>query len=230
MARIRDRLTKTTTGNYSRLFGNQKLGELIAKIQGTVIANGSELEKIINSLIKQDGRVLNDFDEIINMDIIHDNIYLIPKKVLKKSELIDFTGQEPDFVVLKSEKPKRHCYIIELKDGDNFDTKKAASEKLSLQKFESYISTKIQYTTSIHVCCFNQSEKTKIVTGFKNKINLDEAMTGEEFCKLLKIDYLNIIDSRNNDQIDNLEYFIEEVLKIDILRQKIFTKLVKNNK
>jgi len=229
MARIRNRLTKTSTGNYTRLFGNQKLGELISKIQGTIIANGSELEKIINELIRQDGRIVDDFDKTINTDIIYDNVYLVPKKVLKKSEAIDFTGQEPDFVILKSEKYRRHCYIIELKDGDNFDTKKAASEKLSLQKFESYISTKIQYTTSIHVCCFNQSDKSKIVAGFKNKISINEAMTGEEFCKLLKIDYSNILSSREPDQMDNLEYFIEELLNIDIVREKIYARFKNTN-
>lgn len=227
MARLRNRKTKTTSNGYARLFGNEQLGCLISKIHATSIANGNELEKTINELIKQDSRIISNFDEFIAKDIMPDDIYLIPKKVLKKSELIDYSEQEPDFVVLKSEKNKRHCYIIELKDGDNFDTKKSSSEKLSLKKFESYISTKIQYTTSIHVCCFNQSDKSKIVAGFKNKITINEAMTGEEFCKLLKINYLNIIDSRKNDQIDNLEYFIEELLKMSVLREKIFTQLDK---
>jgi hypothetical protein len=229
MARIRGRKPKTTSGSYLRLFDNEGLGELISKIQGTVIANGAELESIINKLVKEDGRVVNNFDEFVQKDIVPDEVYLIPKNVLKKSKVIDFSEQEPDFVVLKAQSRKRHCHIIELKDGDNFDTKKALSEKVSLQKFENYISTKIQYTTSIHVCCFNQSDKKKTVSGFKNRINSNEAMTGEEFCTLLQINYMNIVNLRKADAIDNLEYFVEAILKLTIVRDKIIETLKKEN-
>jgi hypothetical protein len=228
MARLRERQTRNTSKAYSRVFGNEQLGRLISRVHATSIANGNELEKIINELIKKDSRVIDDFDKfIMSKNIMPDNVYLIPKTILKKSEIIDCTKQ-PDFVILKIENYERHCFIIELKDGDNFDTKKSAGEKMLLQTFEKYISTKIQYTTSIHICCFNQSDKNKIITGFKNKINENEAMTGEEFCKLLKINYLNIIDNRKTDQLDNLECFIEELLNIDIIKKKLDNDFSKN--
>lgn len=229
MARLRCRKVKTTSNGYARLFGNNQLGSLISIIHATSIANGNELEKAINQLINKDGRIISNFDDFISKDIMPDNVYLIPKIALKKSEQLDFSQQEPDFVVLKIEKNKRHCYIIELKDGDNFDTKKATSEKLSLKTFESYISTKIQYTTSIHICCFNQLDKNKIISGFKNKITVNEAMTGEEFCNLLKINYRDILEERRFDQADNLEYFIEQLLKINVLKEIILARMLKND-
>ena len=220
MARLRERKKQNTSNGYSRLFGNEQLGCLISRIHATSIANGNELEKIINELIKKESRVIDDFDKFMSKDIMPDNVYLIPKKTLRKSKIIDCLKQ-PDFVILKIENYRRHCFIIELKDGDNFDTKKSAGEKMLLQTFENYISTKIQYTTSIHICCFNQSNRNKIITGFKNKINENEAMTGKEFCELLKIDYFNIIDTRKVDQVDNLEYFIKELLNIDVIKEKL---------
>ena len=56
--------------------------------------------------------------------------------------------------------------MVELKDGHVFDTKKSSGEKEILKKFQSYISKKLQYSTSIHMCCFNSKNKEEIKAGF----------------------------------------------------------------
>jgi hypothetical protein len=81
------------------------------------------------------------------------------------------------------------------------------------------------------VCCFNQTDKEKIIQGFKNKIKPEEAFTGKEFCELIGIDYQAIIDKRKEqDQKENLEFFCEEPLKIEECRKIILEILHHQNK
>lgn len=225
MAKISNSKPKNSSDAYNRLFGNVELGKLISKVQSAVISSGTELEKIINNILKEREQLINDVDKFLDSDILKDNaFYALPKKSLKKSEKINIE-HEPDFVLLKIEKLKKHCYIIELKDGHVFDTKKAAAEKINLQKFEDLIAKKIQYTTSIHICCFNQLDKKQIIAGFKSKFLENEVLTGKEFCELLSINYNDIISIRLQDQKENLEYFIMELLNIPKVKDLIIKNL-----
>ena len=97
-----------------------------------------------------------------------DVVKLIPKKVLKKSKKLkpqknpNNKNFEPDFVVLKIDKLQECCYIIELKDGFTFDTKKVIGERQHLELFENYIAKQIPYSTKIKFCCFNEDDKERI--------------------------------------------------------------------
>lgn len=53
MAKIRGGIPKESSDGYTRVFGNEALGELMSKIQGTVISTGSELERLIQKYTKQ---------------------------------------------------------------------------------------------------------------------------------------------------------------------------------
>lgn len=226
MAKISDSKPKNSSDGYTRLFGNDELGKLITKIQSAVISSGNELERMINALLKEKGQIINDLDAFLDDKIIRLNDFgVVPKSALKKSKAIDFPTQEPDFVILKMENTTRHCYIIELKDGHVFDTKKSAGEKNSLQKFESYVATKLPYTTSIHICSFNQLDKKLIMAGFKNKFSEDEILNGQEFCDILSINYNDIISIRLQHQKENLEYFVNEILKISEVKNLIAKNL-----
>ncbi len=222
MALMRNANPENSSGSYERLFGNKELGDLITKIHSTSIANGNELEKMIK---KRAGEiVIHNLDNFFENDQIigdMDATYLIPKEVTKKSKHIDFPKHEPDFLIIKIKSYKKHCHIIELKDGHVFDTKKVHGEKEALQKFQRYVSTKIQYSTSIHICCFNKIDKQEIITGMKGTFSIDEIMTGKEFCDLLFIDYSEIIEKRRQDAKDNYNYFLEQLIKIDNVRKKI---------
>jgi hypothetical protein len=68
-------------------------------------------------------------------------------------------------------------------------------------------------------------DKEKIVSGFKRKITKDMAMTGKELCEMLGLDYEAIINSRIHQQIRNLDYFLDGLLKIDVVRKTIINKL-----
>jgi len=206
-------------GGYERLFGNQKLGHLLSRVQATVISSGTELEKIIGGLAQN----IDNVDSFLKSQNLPSGTYLISKQAIKNSNLK--SDKEPDLIVFKIDAVQQHCYIIELKDGDTFDTKKAAGEVMLMEAFENHLSKRIRFTTSIHVCSFNQLDKKKIVVGFKNKITTEQAMTGKELCDLLGIDYASIIGSRIHQQIRNLDYFIDELLAISTIRETIIEKL-----
>ena len=53
-------------------------------------------------------------------------------------------------------------------------------------------------------------------------------MNGQELCDVLKIDYNAILEIRKQDMEDNLDYFLDELLKIEDIRIKITDKLNHN--
>ena len=57
--------------------------------------------------------------------------------------------------------------------------------------------------------------KEKTVTGFKKRINKEEAMTGKEFCELLEINYDEILEIRKKNVIGDLSSFLSELIKIE---------------
>lgn len=116
---------------------------------------------------------------------------------------------------------KKICKVIELKDGDAFDTKKSQGEKEHLEKFASLFGAKIPFSTEYYICCFNQNDKNKIYEGFKKTFPLQNIMIGKEICEALHIDYEEIIKIREKDMADNFNYFIEELVKIPEVREKI---------
>ena len=68
MARIRNSKPKDSGDGYFRILGNKKLGELITKVQSTVISAGTELERIIHEILKNKGQLVE------NVDIFLDKI------------------------------------------------------------------------------------------------------------------------------------------------------------
>lgn len=235
MAKISNSNPKNSSGGYLRLVENNTLADIFTKAQSTVITNGSELEKILLSkadIQKQNIKDLNAFLDDFNNDLIQTNSYICSKKILKKSKL-NLKGTEPDFLIFNVRQHQRNneCYVIELKDGDSFDTKKSTSEKNNLSKFVTYIAPKISFKIKFFICCFNQSSKEQIVNGFKSKFTIDEVMTGREFCNLLNINYDEIVNQRQSDAKENFDYVLsqlsnipEMIHKVNLLQQKIISE------
>lgn len=203
-------------GGYTRLFGNAKLGLLLSKAQATVISSGTELEK---EIIARSRQIYNMDEFLTTCSEWQDGVYLASKKAVKHSSIA--TDQEPDLLIFKLNNKRRHCYIIELKDGDAFDTKKSQGEKNSLIAFQNHISRRLPFTTSIHICCFNSATRQDVVRGFKHKIAEEEAMIGSELCELLEISYQEILDKRRIDQQANLRYFLQGMFEIPEIRAGI---------
>lgn len=215
---------------YNRVFNNSNLGDLISKIQATVISNGNELERIILSQTNTIDN-LNEFIDKAETGEISNGVFVCSKRNIKSSNFavknpIDNKGIEPDLLVFIVEQ-HRICKIIELKDGDTFDTKKAAGEKEHLVTFSKEFGRKIPFRTEIYICSFNQNDINTIKTGLKNTFTEQEILTGKSFCDILNLDYDKIIQTRLEDAEDNLTYFVEELLKIEQVRKKIINILDK---
>lgn len=222
MAKIKNANPKQNSGGYKRLVGNEKLADIFTRAQSTIISNGTELEKIISNkavLIKDLEKFIDDCDS----GIITNGSYLCTKKVIKASKY-RLEKHEPDFVVFTVDTAKKICYVVELKDGDSFDTKKSTAEKQMLKAFVNHLAPLIPFRIKYYICCFNQPDKAKIITGFKNAFEADEVMTGEEFCKILDISYSEILEMRKSDTIDNFEYVVEKISEIDEVQTAVISK------
>jgi len=205
---------------YNRLFGIPELGQLMSRIQGTVISSGTELEKMIYERATK----IDDFDQFVvsGLNTPKAGIWVASKQQVKKSKVIH-SVYEPDFLAF--DLIKKECYVIEVKDGDTFDTKKSNSEYVTLHNFTNDISKALAFSFQIFICCFNAKTKEEIHTGLKGKFSLKEILTGQELCVLFKIDHTEIVQVRRNDQPANLDYFINELLKIPNIRNMVVKRL-----
>ena len=166
-----------------------------------------------------------DLDEFLEQEIMPDGVLLAPKRQIRRSDTLDFAGSEPDFMVFKRRGGAQSCHIIELKDGHVFDTKKASAEREAMHRFIEHNAQHIPYRFRAHFCAFNQEDRQAIWDGFKRRIDLNEAMTGREFCELLEIDYDAIVRARQADCPDNVEFLLSELVKIEPARHRLMELL-----
>lgn len=217
MARLRNAKPKNTSGSYERLFDNAALGHLASRVQSAVISSGSELEAMIAARVPN----IPDLDAFLEREIMPNGVLLARKRQIKRSDILDFAGSEPDFMVFKRRNRMQTCHIVELKDGHVFDTKKASAERQAMHGFIERNAQHIPYRFQAHFCAFNQDDRQAIWEGFKKRISLEEVMTGREFCELLEIDYDSIVELRRMDGPDNMKFFLSELVKIKPVRKRL---------
>ena len=217
MALIKNARGRSQGSGYSRLFGDDELGHLTSRLHSAVISSGTELERMIQERVK----IIEDLDRFLEQEIMPDGVLVAHKKKVKKCKTLDFAGTEPDFLIFKRREGKQACHLVELKDGDSFDTKKAAAEHGAMHSFISKNAQHLPYTVQAHFCCFNQNNKQAIIDGFKKMIDPEEAMTGREFCDLLELDYDKIIKERAKQGEENFQYFVEALYGIETVRERL---------
>ena len=200
---------------YARLFGNQQLGQLLSRVQATVIRTGNELEKLIESETSEDLKAT--LEEVLGEQQSFSNVQVVFQA--KMPPQVDSRGEKADIVVF--DHTERTAKIIELKDGDTFDTKKASGELASMEVYAKWLSAQIDYRTTFYFCSFNQTNKEAIVHGAKGRFDISHAMTGRELCELLNVNYDALKIKRQREQPENLRYFISELLRITEVRQII---------
>lgn len=123
MAKIEDATPKNISGSYSRLFGSDKLGYLISKVHSASVSSGNELEKLILERVQR----IDNLDEFLKQEIMPDGVFIVPRKQIKKCSVLK-SNQEPKFLIFKRRGGEQNCYVIELKDGHVFDTKRAGAD------------------------------------------------------------------------------------------------------
>lgn len=222
MAKIRNSNPKNSSGGYERLLGNKELADIFIKAQSTVISNGTELENIITSRANNIDD-LNKFMNDVNVGLVSNGVFLCTKRVTKKSDY-KLDSHEPDFLIFSIKPEGKVAYVIELKDGDTFDTKKSAGEKESLKAFKMHLGSMIEFRTYYKICAFNQLDKEKIVSGFKGQFSIDDVWTGKEFCDELGIDYEEIINQRRDDTLDNYLFVVDVLAEMKDIQKRVFEK------
>ena len=215
MALIKDAKGRLEGSGYSRLFDDNDLGYLISRVQSAVISAGTELERLIKNKVQ----TISDLDEFLKQRDMPDGVRVADKKEAKKCKTLNFSGAEPDFMIFEHRPDEQVCHLVELKDGDSFDTKKAAAERQAMHSFIDKNARYMPYTVEAHFCCFNQDNKQAIFDGFKRQIELSEAMTGQEFCDLLELNYMEIVQMRAQQGPENARYFLKELIGIDSARK-----------
>lgn len=182
---------------YSRVFNNEELGVLLSKVQAAVISNGSELERMILARTLNIAS-LDQFLEQVNCGTQPYGSYVCTKPVTKKCRLLKQFDKiiEPDLLIFVLTERQKKCVVLELKDGDTFDTRKVIGEKEHLMYFRNTFGSQIPFATEYRICRFNQDNKKDILVGLKHAFTEDEIFTGRELCALLQIDFEEIINTR----------------------------------
>jgi len=218
MAKIRDargRRKDQSPSGYSRLFGDLDLGNLMSRVQGAVISAGSELER----LILERCQTISDFDKFVtDLDNKTPGIFVATKNQIKKSKVVK-SKFEPDLMAF--DLVHRICYVIEVKDGDQFDTKKSEGERNTLHAFVDDVASVLPFSFKIYMCSFNASSTDAIYQGLKRKFPIDELMTGKQLCDLLGIDFDELREARKTDQEDNIDYFVEQFRSIPTIAKRL---------
>jgi hypothetical protein len=208
MALIKDtggRKENETASGYERLFGNRQLGMLVSRVHATSIRQGTELESFLAVRLKKTEGI---------------SIHNINKERRVFKDIKNGHDIIIDCVIEKDGK----VMLIEIKDGDTFDTKKVAGEVESLIVAKNYImKTKKmkEEDVSVHYCSFNARDNNQIERGSKGLLPKNSAMTGKEFCKLVGLDFDKIVKERKKDEEENLKYFAGELKKIPEIIDKL---------
>lgn len=207
MARIADsKGREDDNSGYTRLLGNRQLGQLLSRIHATVIRNGNELEDMLARHCPYRATGLK---ERVSGALV---LFTQPREVYFGEALHIRPGQHQavaDVVILDN--TSRRAIVVELKDGDEFDTKKADGELRSIAPLATAIGERLDYTPEYFFCCFNQEDKQVIVRGAKGRFAEEHVMTGREICELLAVDWRMIRDQRERDRRENLRHFVSEL-------------------
>jgi hypothetical protein len=222
MARLSDARPGREDGGYARVLGDPALGALITKVHATTISAGTELERMLAAAVPKPNPMTASDLGLFLSGRLTTGTWLLSKSMIR-DQLKPVIGSsfEPDFVILLLD--GRKALVIEVKDGETFDTKKAASEVRCLREFASrlqgcLLQRQMAYGVEIRLCSFNQSDKGEIVRGMKQKIARKEAMTGAEFCAIAGIDHAKLLLARTLDQDANFETFMRELSEIPTAR------------
>ena len=209
---------------YIRCFGDEPLALLLSRVQSLIIRNGYELERMITEAVAD--KLIGDLDVFLQDQIMPIGVRIATKRTVKASKTLVGRQVEPDFLVFHRTPRSQSCYVVELKDGHEFDTKSSSREHQNLHQFISMNANPLNsYLVYARICGFNAQTKAEIQQGFKMRIDISQAMTGREFCELIGVDYGLIVAERAADQEANFDRLLVELLDIESVRGGIVNKL-----
>ena len=220
MSKIENSKPKSTSNLYASIIGDEAIASVMTRIQSTAISCGRELEKIVTDLLGRKYNVINDItqDQIEHMK---SSDWVITPGTLRKSKMFKKLSHFPDYVFFKN----GMCYIIELKSGAMFDSKKSDKEWQELKKSKKFFSSLLGCPVETFVCTFSAKTKEHGYIGCKKRIPCESILTGRDMCKLFNISYSSIIHIRNEDQKENMHYLVKELMSSPVFYKKVMHHL-----
>lgn len=212
---------KGSSGNYGRIFDSPELGAVISRVHSTAIASGHELEERLAGLLMSigggtSGGALDDF--IQKFPDVSNGVYLARKGQVKKSSLLAGQKHEPDMLIFIRKiglGGRTEAWIIELKVGHAFDTKKVSGELDALNTSLAIAGQRIAAKTKGAICCFFEESRDTIRAGLKGLVSDDQFLTGRELCALLGLGdevYEKILADTRADGLANRQWLRREVV------------------
>jgi hypothetical protein len=205
---------------YYAVFGDENIAELFRKVQSTTIRNGNELQSLILDSIKVDkDRKDYKLEDITNMVKEKKSFYIANYKISKEELLkrgVVLLGKEKidvDAIFAKD----GILYIIEYKQGDNFDTKKSHGEIESLNKLYNFFKVDdIEVLPKFVLWVSDDIENSSV----KTTENKEFLTTGKEISDILGISFDEIEAKRKSEHSDNISYILSEFEKIKVKYEK----------
>lgn len=237
MCKIKDSKPKTDLlqSGYYAIFGDENIANICRKVQSTTIRNGNELQGLIFDQVNYDKKnKSNTFESLVELIKKGEDFYLSNVKIKNIKGKIEINGKKTidvDAIVFKDKK----LYIIEYKDGDALDTKKSQSEVESLKKLLDLFSEYVESESKLVLWRCKDLKNSSI----KTSENREFITTGRDVSKIIDVDFNKIQSIRDGDQVENVEYFLNEVLNcitdenINLISDDTITKLskiIKNKK
>lgn len=217
MLRIEHSKEGRKDGGYTRVLGNEDLGALISRLQSTVISSGNALEAFIYQEIISQDKFIKTISNLTTLDSeINSGINLLSIDHLKEKDFLPKKNnslKKQDFYIV--DYSNNIFYLVELKEGDTFDTKKSSGEWSALNIAEQFYSSRLSNFNIVKIfVSFTSITKQQVFIGAKKIIPLENCMTGHEFCDLLGISFNKIMSEKVNAAKENFDFFKKEILNI----------------
>ena len=117
-----------------------------------------------------DDRHVADLDGFLSRQIMPQGTMIFTKRVIKNCNTIQGRGIEPDFMVFQHVRSSQICYVVELKDGHEFDTKSSARENENLLQFMSMNADPLRYFQDYtKIVGFNHGTERKFATASRTR-------------------------------------------------------------
>lgn len=187
-----------------------QLANLISKVQACVITKGSELDGkyLISSTYNPNNVILKKTSAEEDIPNGHYSKFKISKK--QWAQVSGKQAMELDYVVITEDTVD----IYEVKDGDNFDTKKSKSEIDGLVIAQEYFEDRFpEKDVKFYVVLWNAKDIK--LTSFKVS-GLEEGIliTGKEFCEKTGCKFNEINEARKEHCQENKEWLLDQIQEI----------------
>ena len=203
---------------YYRIFGDVDIARLAQLSHIGTIKKGNKLEEILFVSSAIPNKVKNyKFGKEKQFPSKKNEPFFVTKFHIPAGTVMD-AGVDIDLVLFL----KNEVYIIELKDGTTFDTKKSAGEITKITKTAKYLQEHDPYGREFIpiVAVWNATDKKQI--SIKDKRATKEMlMIGRELSNLLKINYDHICNSRMSSAPKNKKYILNQWKQILIAEGEI---------